>query len=160
VGRRKNVYHIQRKGFMKTTSQQQPTGAAQYLTELFESSGKTQKEVATTVGIKPSAVSMILSGAMKLPATRAAAFAQALGGDEYLMMQLVIEEHYPPLSSFILEGKRRGSSVTPAEMDFIKAVRIASEGTGLTLDIQAMLGNHIKANAKRMAREHQMGTPL
>lgn len=134
------------------------TGVSKYLAELFRASGKTQTEVAATVGIKPSVVSMIMGGTMKMPASRAAAFAEALEGDAHLMMQLVIEEHYPPLSSFILEGKKRADSITPDEFGIIKAIRLAYEGTGLKFDIPTMLGAQIKANLRRIVKEHRDGT--
>ena len=136
----------------------QLTGVSKYLAELFRASGKTQTEVAATVGLRPSVISMIMSGKMKMPAGRAAALAEALEGDAHLMMQLVIEEHYPPLSSFILEGKKRGDSITPDEFEIIKAVRLAYQGSGLKFDIPTMLGAQIKANLQRIVKEHRDGT--
>jgi transcriptional regulator with XRE-family HTH domain len=67
-----------------------------YIARLMDASGKTRREVASTLGYATGNImTMIETGEMKLPINKIAALCKAIDGDPVYLFRLVMKEYTP-----------------------------------------------------------------
>jgi plasmid maintenance system antidote protein VapI len=136
---------------MKTIEYKSPK---EYLNALFLTTEKRQVDIAKELGLRPNVIHMVLKGKTKLPPSRAAAFAKALGGDEALMVRLVIEADYPFFAPFLSSHVQSPANLTPKEIDLIQLIRdhMIEVGAGISYD-PALLSRVVNEQVTAIRRE-------
>ena len=101
---------------------------AEYIEQQIALSEKSQKEISVDAGFeKPNVLSMIKSGATKLPINRVGPLAKALGVDPVHLLRLALSEYLPDTFEAIEEIVGQ-SLVTPGELEVIEVMRKAADG--------------------------------
>lgn len=119
---------------MITALQDRPTAAvrsrrrnisvAEYLTDQIRLSGKTQQEIAQEAGFnKPNIISMLKKGETKLPLSKVAPMARALGVDPVVLFRMVMNEYEPQTWQAIEETILGQPVLTQNEIEIIELVR-------------------------------------
>lgn len=116
-----------------TTSK--PTGkatklptVAQYLTAQIAVCGRDQVEIAKDLGYpKPNMISMLKTGATKLPLNKVGPMAKALGVDPAFLFRVVMKEYLPDSYDSILTIMN-AAPVSENELEILAAVRDVNGG--------------------------------
>jgi len=98
---------------------------ADYLAHCIDRSGKTQIQIADKVGFPaPNALSMMVTGRMKIPLTRIPALANAMGTDPRELLSHCLEAYQPDL--YLLIARLHPSMlVTSEELKLVRSMRRA-----------------------------------
>lgn len=110
---------------------------ATYIKSQVAIAGISQKCISTALNYEnPNVVSMIKTGATKLPINKVGPLAKVLKVDPVYLLRLTLCEYWPDTFESIqdLIGK---SLVSDNEMDLIQLVRSASKGIDIALNDQA-----------------------
>lgn len=100
------------------------SASARLITKICNSSEKSQAEIAQEIGFeKPNVMTMLKQGRIKMPIARIPAFCKATNSDPGLLLNTVLQEHYPEISAVLAEIKL--VSIAPEETHMIKAMRKA-----------------------------------
>jgi hypothetical protein len=101
-----------------------PVSVAEYLTQQIALSGKTNLDIAREAGFaKPNIISMIKKGDTKLPITKVAPMARALGVDPIHLFKLVMQEYQPDTWAALEEDILKQPVVTANEFEIIEVIR-------------------------------------
>lgn len=105
------------------TNQASKVTVASLLTKFFEESGLTHDQFAAELGYQtPGMISMLLSGAVKLPMNKIIQAAQALGRDPASLLRVVLDEYIPGTLE-VIEECLSTPLLTPQETELIEAYR-------------------------------------
>jgi|SRR6056297_3611173 len=75
---------------------------AKLIADAINGSGKTQREIAAEIGLeRPNVISMLKSGAMRLPIERIPALARAIGIDPGMLLEVAMQEYMPETWSVV-----------------------------------------------------------
>lgn len=97
---------------------------AEYLTQQIGLCGLTQSEIAKAAGFnKPNIITMLKTGATKLPMSKVGPMAAALGVDPLHLFKLVMQEYEPDTWGMIQQNILKQPFVTANEMEIIEVVR-------------------------------------
>lgn len=111
----------------KMTTRRKPkpgVTVAEYLTQQINLSGKTQQEIAREVGFpKPNVISMIKNGNTKLPISKIAPMAKALGIDPVHLFRIVMQEYDPDTWAIIEESILKQPVISANEYEIIQVMR-------------------------------------
>jgi len=96
---------------------------ADYLARCIEVSGKTQIQIADKAGFPaPNALSMMVTGRMKIPLHRIPALAKAMGTDPRKLLSHCLEAYQPDLYSLIAK-LHPSMLVTSEELKLVRSMR-------------------------------------
>ena len=117
-----NLSHVQSTATRSRTKA--PMTVAEYLSEQIHLCGKTQLEISREAGFnRPNIISMLKSGQTKLPITKIAPVAKALGVDPMHLFKMVMRE-YEPENWNAIENLIMGQPVlSQGEVELIELMR-------------------------------------
>lgn len=108
---------------------------AQFITKKIAESGKSQKQIAEELGYEhPNVISMIKSGATKLPLEKVSAMARALNVDPGCLLRLALDEYQPGLYVAI-EECLLSPLLNRAERELIAKLRRMTDTANLGLRV-------------------------
>lgn len=97
---------------------------AEYLSGQIQLSGKSQAELAKECGYEnPNIITMLKQGRSKLPMSRVASMAKALGVDPLHLFFLVMNEYEPETWNVIQELILKQPLITQNELEIVELVR-------------------------------------
>jgi hypothetical protein len=117
-----NLSHVQ--STAARSRNKAPMTVAEYLSEQIHLCGKTQLEISREAGFnRPNIISMLKSGQTKLPITKIAPVAKALGVDPMHLFKMVMRE-YEPENWNAIENLIMGQPVlSQGEIELIELMR-------------------------------------
>lgn len=120
---------------------------AQFITERIRESGKSQIEIAEACGWpKPNMISMLKSGATKLPLDKVGSLAKVLEVEPVYLLWLTMSEYSPDTLSEI-EHAIRGVMLNDHEKLIVETYRRLTNGKDE--DVELRLGNGDEGHAKK-----------
>jgi transcriptional regulator with XRE-family HTH domain len=100
---------------------------AEYLNVQLDLSPKTQREIALEIGYeRPNIITMFKQGLTKVPITKIAPLARALGVDPAYFLRIAMNEYMPDTLEAIEQVF--GAIVTANEAEIIEVIREATQG--------------------------------
>jgi hypothetical protein len=110
---------------MATTSKS-PITVADYLSKQIEVCGRTQLEISKICEFKrPQMISMMKSGAVRVPLDKVRLLAKALNVDPHYFFRIVMTEYMPQLIEFMDDASKQ-PSLTKNELEIVMAIRSAN----------------------------------
>lgn len=107
---------------MSDATQNKATVSA-FITAKLNQSVKTQRQISEECGFdNPNMITMLKTGASKLPLNRVGALANALGVDPVHLLRLALSEYLPDTWEYI-ESVMPGTLLTANEHDLVRRYR-------------------------------------
>lgn len=103
-----------------------PVSFADYIAQLIEITGKTQREIAQDMGYdRPNLITMFKQGSTKVPIEKVPVLAKSLGVDPAVLLARAMQEYMPETLRVIQQVM--GYTVTENEYEIVEAVRSATK---------------------------------
>jgi plasmid maintenance system antidote protein VapI len=99
-----------------------PIAVSRYVANCLNNCGKSQSQAAREIGVKPSLISMIIRGPIRIPLRRIAKFADVLDTDRRTLLKLCVQEYLPGFWEVIEECFGQ-ISLTDEEIAIIQTIR-------------------------------------
>jgi len=110
---------------------------AQYLEQQLAVCGRSQREVSAQIGYpNPNIMTMFKTGATKIPLTKVAVLAKAIGADPAFMLRLVMREYMPEAWEAIEGILGKDSLLTDQDRAIAAFVRDTAGSTPVDISIE------------------------